>query len=133
MERGILSGGTDQGQQATLDMGQKAILLGLVETVDFIDEEDGLPAILVSNRLTLLDNPADVLDPGEHGRKEDKVGLTQPGQQSGQGGLAGARWASEQERRQVARLNQSPENFVLAHQMLLTDILGKGLWTHPFG
>ena len=41
LERGVFRGGADQGDQAAFHMGEKSVLLGLVETVDFIDEKDG--------------------------------------------------------------------------------------------
>jgi len=41
LEGGVLGGGTDEGYGAILNVGQERILLGLVEAVDFIDEEDG--------------------------------------------------------------------------------------------
>ena len=37
----VLGGGPDERDGALLDMGQKRILLRLVETVDLIQEEDG--------------------------------------------------------------------------------------------
>ena len=37
----ILGGRADQADGAALDVGQKCVLLGLVEAVNLIDEEDG--------------------------------------------------------------------------------------------
>ena len=48
MEGGIFGGGADQGQETAFDMGQEAILLGLVEAVDLIDKEQCLAAVLVA-------------------------------------------------------------------------------------
>ena len=41
LEGGILGGRADQPDGAALDVGQEGVLLGLVEAVNLIDEEDG--------------------------------------------------------------------------------------------
>ena len=38
---GIVSGGANKANGASLKVGKKGVLLGLVEAVDFVDEEDG--------------------------------------------------------------------------------------------
>ena len=43
-ERRILGGGADQNDVAALDVRQKGVLLGFVEAMDFVDEEDGAAA-----------------------------------------------------------------------------------------
>ena len=44
LEIGILGGGADEGDQPLLHVGQEGVLLGLVEAVDFVDEQDGAAA-----------------------------------------------------------------------------------------
>ena len=44
-EGGVLRGGADEDDRAVLDVGQDDILLGLVEAVDLVDEEDGALAV----------------------------------------------------------------------------------------
>jgi hypothetical protein len=42
LERGVLRGGADEDNGTVLDEGEDGVLLGLVEAVDLVDEEDGL-------------------------------------------------------------------------------------------
>ena len=46
LERGVLGGGADEGDRAVLDVRQDDVLLGLVEAVDLVDEEDRALAVL---------------------------------------------------------------------------------------
>ena len=43
-EIGVFGGGPDEGDEPFLHVGQQGVLLGLVEAVDFVDEEDGAAA-----------------------------------------------------------------------------------------
>ena len=40
-EEGVFGGGADEGEGAVFDPGEEGVLLGFVEAVDFVDEEDG--------------------------------------------------------------------------------------------
>ena len=44
LEGRVLRGGADQDDVALLDVGQKGVLLGFVEAVDLVDEQDGAAA-----------------------------------------------------------------------------------------
>ena len=44
-EAGVLGGGADEADAAALDVGEEGVLLGLVEAVDLVDEEDGAGAV----------------------------------------------------------------------------------------
>ena len=46
-------------------MGKKGILLAFVETVDFIDKENGLSVILWPCLFSLGNDASDLFDPGE--------------------------------------------------------------------
>ena len=50
LEARILGGGADQGDRAVLGRRQQAVLLGLVEPMDLVDEEDGLRVRPLSSR-----------------------------------------------------------------------------------
>lgn len=41
VEEGVVGGGADEADGAALDVGEEDVLLGFVEAVDFVDEEDG--------------------------------------------------------------------------------------------
>ena len=89
-EVGVFSGRADQDDGAVLDPGQERVLLGLVEAVDLVDEEDGALAVQVAAVLCLVDRLADVGDPGEHGVDGDEMGARRVGDDVGEGGLAGS-------------------------------------------
>ena len=42
-EGGVFGGGADEGDGAVFDVGEDGVLLGFVEAVDFVYEEDGAP------------------------------------------------------------------------------------------
>ena len=73
-ERRILRGGADQADVALLHVGQERILLGLVEAVDFIDEDDRARAVLLG-ALGVGHDLLDFLDAGEHGGELDELRL----------------------------------------------------------
>ena len=54
---------TDERDKAGFDVRQKRVLLGLVEPVHLIDEEDGAPSGLRQRRFRARDGVADILDP----------------------------------------------------------------------
>jgi len=86
---GIFSGGADEADGAALDVGEERILLGLVEAVDFVDEEDGAGVHLGGLRRGchyLLD----LFDTAHDGGEFHKICLCGFGDDFGEGGLAGA-------------------------------------------
>ena len=96
-KRGVLGGGSQEGQQARFHVGQKGVLLNLVEAVDLVHEEDRSVALPLQGQTGLLDDLADLLDPGQDGRKGGEFLFGFSGQEQGQGGLARARGAPEDE------------------------------------
>jgi len=44
LERGIFGGGADEENVAGFDVREEGVLLGFVEAVDFVDEDDGAEA-----------------------------------------------------------------------------------------
>ncbi len=74
LEGGILRGGADQADGAALDVGEEGVLLGLVEAVNLVDEEDGAGAE-VGGLFRLDHDLLDLLDAAEHGGELDEAGL----------------------------------------------------------
>lgn len=88
-EAGVLRGGADQDDRAVLDVGQEAVLLGAVEAVDLVDEQqgalaDGAPAACGGEDLPQL---GDAGEGGRH-RLEGQVGGVR--QEPGNGRLSDA-------------------------------------------
>src|SRR5262245_27946121 len=107
-------------------MRQKRILLGFVEAVDFIDEEDGSRAAKLTAAFRGGDDLLDFLDPRRHGADGHELGAGDRGQQPAERRLSGAGRSPEDQRMQRAvaqRLTQRPSR---AEELRLPYELVKG-------
>ncbi len=87
----VLGGGADQHDGPGFHIGQKGILLGLVEPVNFIHKDQGLAILAVEAVFGLLHQHLDFADLAEDGAQRTE-GMTRGLlDQPGDGGLAGAR------------------------------------------
>ena len=121
-ERRVLGGGADQRDRAGLHHGQKPVLLGAVEAVDLIDEQQrALPCPPPPRRL--VERTLQVGDAGEHRRKLHEMQPRAGGEQPRDGGLAAARRAPEDQRGERPALQHPGERAVGAEQMVLPDHL----------
>ena len=126
LEVRVLGGGADEGEEAALDAGQQGVLLGLVEAVDLVEEEDRALAVLAEAVAGPLERVADVLHAGAH-RAELLEGLAGVGGDGlGQGGLARARRPPQDHRRQPVGLDEGPERLARAEQVVLADDVVEG-------
>ena len=130
---GVLGGGADQSDQAVLHRGQQRVLLGLVEPVDLVKEQDGAFAVLAQPAAGPLDGGPGVLDGGGH-RGELLEGLGGGGgHHPGQGGLARPRRPPQDHRRQPVGLDQLPQRPARPDQMILAHDLVQGAGPQPSG
>ena len=129
----VLGGGADEDQSPVLDEGQEGVLLGLVEAVHFIEEEDCRTAAAGTDHARLIDGRADILDTGKHRGKRDELGVGGRGDQPSQGRLAGTRRSPQDQRMQPAALEQRPQRLAPSEHMGLTDHLGQVPRPHPVG
>jgi hypothetical protein len=83
----------DQG--ALLHVGQKGVLLTLIEAVHLVDKEDGAAAFLLANLTRRGHGLADVLDTREDGGKFLEMSSRVGGQETRQGSLPRARRSPE--------------------------------------
>jgi hypothetical protein len=113
-------------------MGQKRILLALVEAMHLVDE-DHRAAALRARRLRPLDRIADVLDAAENRRHGDELGIKGVGHEAGQRRLADARRTPEDHRMQAARLEGNAQRLAAAKQVLLADDLVESPRAQPLG
>ena len=102
LEVGVLGRRADQRDRAVLDVRQQRVLLGLVEAVDLVDEQDRAAAVEREPVLGLGDRGADLGDAGHDRRHGSEVGADGVGEQAGERRLAGAGRAPQQEAREVA-------------------------------
>ena len=128
----VLGGRADQGDRAVLDLGEQAVLLGAVEAVDLVDEQErGLPG--AAPGLRLLVDLAQIGD-ARHHRRELHQRLAEPArEQPGERGLAGAGRPPEDDRAELALGEHAPERRVGAEQMVLADQLVEGARAQAIG
>ena len=63
LKGGILGGRADQDDVAALDVGQEGVLLGAVEAVDLVDEQEACAALGAAQPCGVGHDVLDVLDP----------------------------------------------------------------------
>ena len=88
-------------------MGKKCVLLGLVEAMDFVDEDDRARAVLPC-ALSIGHHLFDFLDSGKYRAELDEIGARYPGNNLRQRGLASARRSPEDQRTNVVALDLDP-------------------------
>ena len=132
LKGGILRGGPDEKDAPFLHKGEKGVLLGLVEAVDLVHEDDGpFPELPVA--LGLLHHRADLLDPAGDGGKVDEFRLCGVGDDPGQGGLSHPRWPPEDHGRDLVPFDQLAKDLSRPQQMLLPDVLCQRARAEPGG
>ncbi len=90
LEVRVLGRGADEGEQAGLDRRQQRVLLGLVEAVDLVEEQDRALAVLAEPLLGPGEHLAHVLHAGAHRRQALEGPLGRRGDQLGERRLARA-------------------------------------------
>ena len=130
-EERVFGGRADEDHHALFHVGQQHVLLGLVEAVDFVDEQQRPLALgrepVVGRRedfaqfLHAAGDRADLLE----------MAAAFAGQQPGQRGLARARRTVEDHRAEPIGRQQPAEQFPFAEKVLLADELVERGRPHP--
>ncbi len=131
-KEGVVGRGPDEGEHPALHVGEENVLLGLVQAVDFIEEEDGFPpseSPLGCCGGHLADIGHGGLDPAQ----PLEMALGGIGDDGGQGGLPGAGRAEKDHRLDAIRLNQAAEQAPGSQQVLLPDDVVEVSRAHPRG
>jgi hypothetical protein len=81
----------------------------------------------------LGDDASEVGDAGGDGAEGDEVGLGLGGDDAGEGGLAAAGRAPEDDRGELAGVDEAPEELATADEVLLADVLVEGARPHAGG
>ena len=133
LEVRVLGGGADQDQQPALDRRQQGVLLGLVEPVDLVEEQDRALAPLPQPLVGPGHHVAHVLHAGGDRRQRlERLGGV-AGDHPGEGGLAGAGRPPEDHRRQPVGLDQHPQRLAGADQVVLADDVVERAGPEPVG
>ena len=133
LKGGILRGCADEGNGAVLNVGENDVLLGLVEPVNFIDEEDGALACETPAAARLPKDAAEVGNTGFNGADRLKVGLGHVGDDAGKGCFAGAGRAPQNDGRELVCLNGASEDVAFANDVLLPNEFIEGCGPHAGG
>ena len=133
LEVRILRGGADEGDGPFLDMGQKRVLLSLVEAMDLVDEEDRLAAVESEPVASFRNQRAHFGDAAHDGRDRHEMGTHRIGQDAGQAGLAAARGPPEEDRSQAAALGDATQGSSFPDQLFVADDLVNVPGAHPGG
>ena len=132
LEGWVFGGGADEADGAAFDIGEEGVLLGLVEAVDLIDEEDGARAE-AGGFFGLDHDLLDLLDAGEDGGELDEGGSGGLGDDLGEGSFADARGAPEDHGGGVVGFDGELEGFAGAEEVLLAGVAGEGAGAHALG
>ena len=129
LEGGVLRGGADEDDAALLDIGKEGVLLGLVEAMDFVDEEDGAPAEL-THPFGAGHDLLDFANAARDGAEIDELGLREVGDDIRKGCLADAGRPPEDHRGNLVLLDHRAKQTALADELLLTNKLVERFGAH---
>ena len=132
LEGRVLGRRTDEHDRTVLHHRQEGILLGAIEAVDLVDEEQRLPAVAASHARR-LEHLLQVRDTGKDRRYllEGEIGLA--GQKPRDRSLAGARRSPEDHRAERARPDHARQDAVRAGDVVLADHLRQNAGPKPVG
>src|SRR5262249_28925767 len=133
LEGRVLGGGTHEHDGALLDVRQERVLLGLVEAVDLVDEENGAASADGAFRLGLGRDLTYLLHAREYSREGRETRTDHLGHEPSESGLTGAWRSPEDHRVQRAVLERAPQHLAGPDQMLLPDDLVEASRPHPIG
>jgi hypothetical protein len=133
LEGRVLGRGAHQDDVAALDVGQEGVLLGAVEAVDLVDEEQGAPAGRGAQPLGVGHDALDLGDPRDHRREGHELGARRGGDQARERRLAGPRRAPEDQGRHPVRFDHPAQEAVRPDDRPLADDLVEGPGPQPLG
>ena len=131
LERRVLGGGADEGDGPVFDVRQDHVLLGFVEAVDLVNEQDG--GLLVESLAFLGAGHrlAEISHAGRHCADRLEMRLRDGGDEPGQRSLAGARRSPEQDGRYTVDFYSPAQDPVFGKDMLLPHEFVEGGRSHP--
>ena len=113
-------------------MWQKSVLLGAIEAMNLIDEQDGTRAVS-AGFFRVGHHLLDFFDPGKHGGKLYELSFGDMCDDLRQRGLARARRSPEDDGAGIVTLNLQAERLARADDVLLADKLVERARTHTVG
>src|SRR5262249_9429816 len=125
----ILSGCVDQADVAFFYVGKEGVLLGFVETMNLIDENNRAGAEVAGFR-SICHHLLDLLDPAENGRELNEVGFGDAGDNLGQRCLSHSGRTPENDGSRIVALALQTQWFSWHQQVLLSNDFIKRSRTH---
>ena len=132
LERRVLSGGAQQRDCSRLHRTEQAVLLGLREPVDLVDEQQR-PSREHAVTLHRIQHVAHVLDPTVNRAQAVERPSRLLGNQPCQGGFAHARRSPQNHAGQRPCPHGLTQHGPFPHQVGLSDVTVKGGGPHPLG
>ena len=126
LERRVFRRRADQRDDTLFDGAEQRILLRFVEPVDLVDEQERRRGIEKLALARLFDHFAHLFDARGDGRQGKEFALERRGDEFGKRGFAYARRSPEDERGNVAGLDEFAEYALRTHQVLLPDVFVQG-------
>ena len=133
LEVGVLGRRADERDRAVLDVGQEGVLLGLVESMDLVEEQDRPRAIQGDPLLRLGDRARTSATPAMTAESVEKCGPDLAGQQAGRGSSCRSRAGPTRSDSRGGRGRCSGGEAALADEVLLADELVEAPRAHPGG
>src|SRR5215471_10449691 len=113
-------------------MGKKGILLGAIEAMDLVDEQNR-PRAVLAGLFSISHYLLDFLDAGEHGGKLDELRLGDVGDDFGQRGLSRTGRSPEDDGAGIVALDLQAQRLARGEDLLLADELVESPRTHAVG
>jgi hypothetical protein len=132
-EERVGCGSANEDDGAILDIGQQRVLLGFVEAVNLVDEQQRALALAFEGVACFGEHVADVFHAAGDGIElaEPGAGLTR--EQVGERGLSRAGRTVENHCRQAVGLDEASQQLSFAQEVLLTDELIQRARPHAAG
>ena len=131
-EGGIFCGGTDEEDVAGFDVREEGVLLGFVEAVDFINEDDGAEAG-AGFFFGFGHDFFYFLDAAGDGAEGDEFAFGETGDEARERGFAAAGRSPEEHRTEIVGFDLDAERFAGAEELFLADEFVEGAGTHALG
>ena len=128
LEAGVLGGGSNEDDRAVFDVREERVLLGTVESMDLVDEQERALPDLPALPSSLKDLP-EVRNTGERRREgfEGQVGLL--GEEPGDGRLPAPGRSPQHHRREPLSIDHPPDWGNTREEMVLPDDIGQRVRT----
>jgi hypothetical protein len=133
IEERIVSSRANQAEASSFDIGQKNVLLGFVEMMDLIDEQDRLLSGRAEAIRRRSDDAAHLGNVAFHATDSNEFSVGHLGNDPCQCGLSASGRAGEDHRRQAIGFNRAPQQFTGAKNVFLADKLLQRAGSHARG